>query len=343
MKKSDIISLIQSHAEHNELAFKNTAYRIADYFRNAGDFALASFITNLMAEANGFVPQEDYCELKFLLRLEPKRSHLYLPNKLQQYLLGLINAIESGSGIHRIMFQGAPGTGKTESVKNIANIMRRDLYSVQFSNLIDSKLGQTQKNLAALFKEISIIPHPEKSIILFDEIDAIAMDRTNSQDLREMGRVTTALLKELDELDENIVVIATTNLYEKFDKALTRRFDIAVNFNTYTKEDIIDIGEKMCLEYISKTPNLGKDMRLLRKILAMMEPILAPADLKKAIKVSFAFCNRDRKLDYCRTLFLNLVDGSNQDCITLKNKGFTLREIEILTGISKSNVARELK
>jgi len=44
---------------------------------------------------------------------------------------------------------------------------------VDFSAIVDSKLGQTQKNLIELFKEINAFVHPEKAIILFDEIDAL--------------------------------------------------------------------------------------------------------------------------------------------------------------------------
>ena len=46
------------------------------------------------------------------------------------------------------------------------------------------------------FKEINKLAHPENAIILFDEIDAIALDRLNNNDLREMGRATSTLLKE---------------------------------------------------------------------------------------------------------------------------------------------------
>ena len=45
---------------------------------------------------------------------------------------------------------------------------------------MDSKLGQTSKNISALFNELHKIPQPQKIIILFDEIDALAIDRINS-------------------------------------------------------------------------------------------------------------------------------------------------------------------
>ncbi len=64
----------------------------------------------------------------------------------------------------------------------------------------------------------------KKVIVLFDEIDAVALDRTNANDLREMGRVTSSLLKNLDRMDERIVLVATTNLFEHFDKSTDKTF-----------------------------------------------------------------------------------------------------------------------
>ena len=90
------------------------------------------------------------------------------------------------------------GTGKTETAKHIARILNRELYQAEFGAIIDSKLGQTSKNITTIFDEINNLPHPEKIIILFDEIDALALDRLNNNDLREMGRATSTLLKELD-------------------------------------------------------------------------------------------------------------------------------------------------
>ena len=39
-------------------------------------------------------------------------------------------------------------------------------------------------------------------LVLFDEIDVIALDRINSNDVREMGRVTSTILRELDRLTD---------------------------------------------------------------------------------------------------------------------------------------------
>ena len=77
---------------------------------------------------------------------------------------------------------------------------------------------------------------------MFDEIDAIALNRLDTNDLREMGRATSAILKGIDSLNNEVVLIATTNLFDVFDKALIRRFDAVINFNNYNQDDLLDIS-----------------------------------------------------------------------------------------------------
>ena len=191
--------------------------------------------------------------------------------------------------MNKFLFQGAPGTGKTETVKQIARILNRELYTVDFSSIVDSKLGQTQKNITTLFKEINGFSQPEKVLILFDEIDAIALDRTNNNDLREMGRATTTVLKGLDNLDERIVLIATTNLFQHFDKAIIRRFDTVICFDRYSKDDLLEISEILLNGFLNKFKFAGRNIRLFKKIVEFMNPILMPGELKNIIKKLFAY------------------------------------------------------
>ena len=216
-------------------------------------------------------------------------------------------------------------------------------YQIVFSAIVDSKLGQIQKNLIELFKEINAFVHPEKAIILFDEIDALALDRTNSNDLREMGRATSTLLKCLDRLNENIVLVATTNLFEWFDKALSRRFDFIIDFNRYTEEDLMDISEKMLNTYLDKMKLGGRDIRLFRKIMRLANPIPYPGELKNLLKTSIAFSDVNDGMDYFRRIYYSVCGEKPENLARLQEQGFTVREIEILTKKSKSSVSRELK
>jgi Fic family protein len=75
-----------------------------------------------------------------------------------------------------------------------------------------------------------------------------------------------------------------------------------------------------------------------------MKEIPNPGELKNIIRVSLAFSDPTNEFDYLKRLLKLIVKNSNN--INLKElqlMGFTVREIEVLTGISKSQVSRELK
>lgn len=343
MKKKNIINLIKYYVENNDSGFRSEAYEIAKDFDASGDYQLSEYIMGLLSNANTFVPQSNEFESVFLTKVTGSSSPLPLPQAVSDEIIGIINAVGHNAGINKFLFQGAPGTGKTESVKQVTRILDRTLYSVDFSAVIDSKMGQTQKNLSSLFQEINSFSQPDKVVILFDEIDAIALDRTNSNDIREMGRATSATLKGLDNIDERIVLIATTNLFEYFDKALLRRFDFVVSFDRYTRQDLIEVAQAILNEYLNKFKTIGKNMRLFRKIINRMNPVLMPGDLKNAIKTSIAFSKSSDEFDYLRRLYQTLCSDATDDIKQLKEQGFTVREIELLTGTSKSRVARDLK
>lgn len=343
MKKKNVISLIKYHVEKNDSAFRTEAYEIAKDFDESGDYQLSEYIMSLLSNVNTFVPQMTESYSVFFERIEAKEDMLLLPDAITNDLLGCVNAIDHNIGINKFLFQGAPGTGKTEAVKQLARILDREIFMVDFSVVVDSKLGQTQKNLSELSKEINGFVQPDKVIVLFDEIDALALDRTNQNDLREMGRATSALLKLFDRINENVVIIATTNLYDYFDKALLRRFDSIIDFNRYTKEDLLAISEKMLDRYLNKIKLVSRDIRLFRKIMNLMQETIYPGDLKNIIKTSVAFSDPSDGMDYFRRLYYAICGEKPENLKKLQMQGFTVREIEILVGKSKSSVARELK
>lgn len=347
MKKQNIINLIKYHVERNENAFRNEAIGIARYFDSIGDYQLAEYIMGLISEANMYTPQASDFESEFLKQIDTRGMEpLNLPREITDDMKGIINAVNHNIGINKFLFEGLPGSGKTEAAKHVARLLDRTLYYVDFDNLIDSKLGQTNKNICNVFAEINMIPQPNKVVILFDEIDVIALDRVNRNDVREMGRVTSTILRELDritDLNKEIVIISTTNLYSKFDKALTRRFDAVINFDRYSKDDLIEVAQYYFSAFIKYFKGVSKDTRLFKKILKTADKLPYPGELKNIIKTSLAFSDANFEHDYLRRLYNNLVGNLDQiDINELYEQGFTVREIEKLKGESKSTVARKL-
>lgn len=88
-------------------------------------------------------------------------------------------------------------------------------------------------------------------------------------------------LKELDHINDNIPIVATTNLIANFDKAILRRFDAIVSFDRYSKDDLISVAG-LHVNVIHKACNNSKqDIRLFNKILKNLDVIPLPDDLKQ--------------------------------------------------------------
>lgn len=342
MKKQSIMNLVRYHVEKNEEAFISEVAEISKEFDQSGDSAMANYLMELVASANYYVPQSLYKNLHYLTKVNYTNTSLLLPEIIEEDILGITRAISQKVELTKFLFYGAPGTGKTESAYQIARILGRDLLRVDFEQLIDSRLGETAKNVSNLFDEINHLAFG-KIIILMDEIDALVLDRINTNDLREMGRVTSTFIKELDRLNENVVIIATTNLFSNFDKAIVRRFDATVSFDRYSKEDLIEIADAILSSTLKKNANSKQDMRLFNKILKNMESIPFPGDLKQIIKTSIAFSSEANEYDYLRKIYFALNDNKEIDIQRLNDEGYTTREIEILSRIPKSSVSRKLK
>ena len=342
MKKQSVINLVRYHVEKNEEAFISEVAEISREFDQMGDSLMANYLMELISSANYYIPQNSYKNLRFLSKVDYSNTPLLLPEMIEEDILGITRAIGEKTDLTKFLFYGPSGTGKTESVHQISRILGRDLLRVDFEQLVDSRLGETAKNVSVLFDEINHLSFG-KIIVLMDEIDALVLDRVNSNDLREMGRVTSTFIKELDSLSENVVVIATTNLFENLDKAIIRRFDAAISFDRYSNDDLIEIADALLSTTLKKKPNLKQNMRFFNKILRKLDSIPYPGNLKQIIKTSVAFSSSVNDYDYLRKIYMTLNDNKDIDIQELKKEGYTTREIEIISRISKSSVSRKLK
>ncbi|MGI4829712.1 MAG: ATP-binding protein, partial [Janthinobacterium lividum] len=124
-------------------------------------------------------------------------------------------------------FAGPPGTGKTICAEAIAQSLGRQLMVVRYAELESMWMGETSKNVAAIFRTA----REEEAVLFFDEADAIAARRSTSVDSgsqRESNSVVNVLLQELDRYTG--VVIFAPNLAANFDPAFERRIRTHVLF-----------------------------------------------------------------------------------------------------------------
>ena len=139
-----------------------------------------------------------------------------------------------------LMLYGKSGGGKTMLARYIAHRVNRPFVYVRFSSIVSSYLGSTQSNIAKVFNYARTVP----CVLCFDEIDAVGMARGQDNDVGEMNRIVIALMQEMDRLPNNIIVIGTTNRYDRLDPALIRRFSIKHEIMPMQRDDIRLLSEK---------------------------------------------------------------------------------------------------
>ncbi|QRN99492.1 ATP-binding protein [Archangium violaceum] len=132
-------------------------------------------------------------------------------------------AKKTGGGL---LLYGPPGCGKTLIARAIAGECKATFISVGISDVLNMWMGESERNLAALFEKAR---GQRPAVLFFDELDALAYSRSKAS-----SEHTRALVNEfLNQLDgmagnnERILVLAATNMPWDVDNAMKRpgRFD----------------------------------------------------------------------------------------------------------------------
>lgn len=131
----------------------------------------------------------------------------------------------------KLLFHGPPGCGKSLTAQAVGRELNIPVFLVRFDAIIGAYLGQTAIHLRQLFHFAETTP----CVLLLDELDALGKKRGNPLDVGELDRVVIALLQELEHANPMGIIIGTSNLPEHLDRALWRRFDLDLLFNTPSK------------------------------------------------------------------------------------------------------------
>lgn len=169
---------------------------------------------------------------------------------LQKYQLPVAN---------KLFLFGKTGCGKTMTAKAIANSLQKKIFIVNLSSIVSSKLGETAKNLAVLFKNVE----HKKAVLFFDEFDSLGSMRDyDNNDSHEMKRVVNTLLQLIDDFPTDAILIGATNQIQLIDEALLRRFDVQMEFKNPTAEVLTVFYDQL----LSKYPPLFRDIERVKNI-----------------------------------------------------------------------------
>jgi hypothetical protein len=177
-----------------------------------------------------------------------QQKHLYYNNEEQVAIEKLFKMLHNdhftaiqermtASGIRSgfaCLFYGAPGTGKTETVLQLARETGRDIMQVNVASIRSKWVGDSEKNIRNIFKRYKnyCAKCKVKPILLFNEADAIINKRSTNVE-RSVDKMENAVQNIILEEMENLegILIATTNLTSNIDTAFERRFIYKVEFH----------------------------------------------------------------------------------------------------------------
>lgn len=137
------------------------------------------------------------------------------------------------------LFYGAPGTGKTETVLQMARHTGREIIRVDLSSQKSMWVGESEKNIERIFADYreKLSQSELAPILLFNEADAIFSKRhvgVNSEVEQMANTMQNILLQNMENFEG--ILIATTNLADNFDPAFHRRFLYRIEFKSPSAE-----------------------------------------------------------------------------------------------------------
>ena len=188
-------------------------------------------------ELNELILEKITSEYKFKNLIAEKEVHDQLEFFIKEHKSkDLLNKLKLPIS-NKILFYGPSGCGKTLASYVLAGELEKMMYVINLGAIVSSKLGETSKNLAKVFRQATI----EDSIIFIDEFDSLGKIRDYDQDHGEMKRIVNTILQLFDYLQQNSIIIAATNQIEMIDDALLRRFDIKLKMNLPNKKQIREL------------------------------------------------------------------------------------------------------
>ncbi|MEE8136953.1 MAG: CDC48 family AAA ATPase [Thermodesulfobacteriota bacterium] len=157
-----------------------------------------------------------------------------------------------------ILLCGPPGTGKTLVAKALAKQSGANFISIKGAELLSKYVGESEHAVRDVFKKAKQVA---PCIMFFDEIDALAPCRRESDGTRVSERVVSQLLTEMDGIEDlrEVLILAATNRVDIVDPALLRagRFDIILNFPYPEEKELYEI-----LKIHTRGKPISKDAKL---------------------------------------------------------------------------------
>ncbi|MHA1149170.1 MAG: AAA family ATPase [Promethearchaeota archaeon] len=339
VRANELIELFKKIANKDNEGFIDTSLKIINSEKKKNHYKLANSLISLLEQIQDNTSlAEPWIEEFSTIPLDRDRMiELFLVNVSKKNLNDIILNLDtektirkileewkertylSKYGMHpinKILFYGPPGCGKTLCASILAGEMKIPILEVKTDILVSSLLGETSVNLRKVFESVH---NSKRAILFFDEFDAIAKSRLDSQEHGEIRRSVSNLLNFIENAPKNILIIVATNHPKVLDIAVWRRFDEIVEFPLPKPKEIKELIKLKLKNYkhdiddyeelINKLNNLSHadiehichstiKFAVLNKIEIINQSLLLKKSdefLKKKAKLNKALNNHDKK------------------------------------------------
>ncbi len=253
MARADLIlALVKAGSSGDQAQFRKAVEALAADERAKQHTVLADRIMgNLSLNGNGSrlpgtfgVVQKAPLVGDLVFEMAPSRSlgELILPRAVEATVAELVEEQLRSDLLrsynieprHRLLLTGPPGNGKTSLAEALADAMSVPLVVVRYEAVIGSYLGETAQRISQVFD----YARSRQCVLFFDEFDAVAKERGDSNETGEIKRVVSSLLLQVDALPSYVVVVTASNHPELLDRAVWRRFQIHLELPMPAQEQI---------------------------------------------------------------------------------------------------------
>jgi len=245
-------ALVRSHADGDDGHFYAVAMQVAARAAKAGQSRFAHDLRELVDAAKAASHQEgrslrpipvtqprgDLAGLLAVTYPDQRLADLVVESSVRASLDRVLTEQRQQDRLREYGFEpvrsllliGPPGTGKTMSASVLAGELHLPLFLIRLESVITKFMGETSAKLRLIFDAAE----ETRGVYFFDEVDALAGDRSSPNDVGEIRRVLNSFLQFLEQHRSSSILAAATNHPQLLDRAIFRRFGVVIEYSLPT-------------------------------------------------------------------------------------------------------------